>query len=506
MPSKLEAHQVVVLAIALRAGLSIFGVFQDAYSAVKYTDIDYAVFSDAAALVSQGQSPFLRATYRYTPLLAWLLARINGKLLFCACDLGAALAIHAINRIQSTDGDVSERASLSETESEKGSLRRSSSPRARDSHVWTKSRENSQSEATLQSNNVDQRRRSGHNLALEAGLWALNPFVAVISTRGNAESIIAALVLATVYLLMRKRVGIAALAFGLAVHLKVYAVIYAVPFWFFIDHRTPLTISKRSETRKTGPPRKRSRSKSKSRKRSRRSRAASASKESDGVDNPNPEPNPDTTLRGWLRSFFSINRLKFGIISAAVFLSFGALFYNLYGHDFLEHTYLYHITRQDHRHNFSVYFYHLYLDSNALHNSRMSGLLAFLPQLGVSTFAGAVPAMKGDIAFALFAQTFVFVMLNKVVTSQYFMWYLCFLPIILQRSELISSQWRKGLILLGMWIFGQALWLFNAYCLEHLGQNTFRALHVSGIIFEIVNAYVLVQTMRWHGGLKVKVE
>jgi phosphatidylinositol glycan class M len=40
---------------------------------LKFTDVDYGVYTNGAELVWAGHSPFDRPGYRYTPLLAWLL-------------------------------------------------------------------------------------------------------------------------------------------------------------------------------------------------------------------------------------------------------------------------------------------------------------------------------------------------------------------------------------------------------------------------------------------------
>lgn len=114
------------------------------------------------------------------------------------------------------------------------------------------------------------------------------------------------------------------------------------------------------------------------------------------------------------------------MLSDMILLAFGR-----YGYPFLYETYLYHLIRTDNRHNFSVYFYDLYLRYSALH-ARPSywyvgdryntsagvglGLLAFVPQM--LTIIVISIRFGRDLCFSLFLLTYVFVIFNKVCTAQ----------------------------------------------------------------------------------------
>ncbi len=381
------------LAFLLRLALIQYGEYQDRSMLVKFTDVDYRVFTDAARHAAAGRSPYSRHTYRYTPLLAWMLypnvvvSPLFGKLLFCALDILAGWIIH-INVSKSLGGHGLYRHLPNESE--------------------------------FQSR-------------LAAFFWLYNPLVFIVSARGNAESVTICLVLLTLHLFRERVFLLSGLCYGLAVHFRIYPVIYAPALFFAL-------------TGTRGP-----------------------------------------------RSLMNINGAALRFVSAAAF-SFGALTYfcyRAYGDDFLHESLLHHLTRVDTRHNFSPYFYMLYL--TAEEDDVGVALLPFALQAAALLALALKFGSARDLPFCLFAQTVAFVAYNKVVTSQYFLWYLSLLPLCLARLRL--TKWEVFLSA-ALWGGAQGFWLLFAYYLEFQGSNTFHLIWMEGLSFFMVNVGLLAVFIR----------
>lgn len=179
----LRTTPLFTISLLLRLGLLFYGIYQDAHSALKYTDIDYLVFTDASRFVADGQSPYARDTYRYTPLLAWILLPTVrfpafGKLVFAAADLLAGWLILRVLRRRGMD------------------------------------------EATA----------GGFS-----ALWLWNPMVATISTRGSSEGLLGVLTMGLLWAVDRRKFSLAAIILGLSVHFKIYPFIYAPAIVWWMD-------------------------------------------------------------------------------------------------------------------------------------------------------------------------------------------------------------------------------------------------------------------------------
>ncbi|KAF5642136.1 GPI mannosyltransferase 1 [Fusarium sp. NRRL 25303] len=394
----LRTTPLFTISLFLRLALLFYGLYQDAHSALKYTDIDYLVFTDASRFVAEGSSPYARDTYRYTPLLAWLLlptVRFSafGKLVFATADLLAGWLILRVLRRRGMD------------------------------------------EATA----------GGFS-----ALWLWNPMVATISTRGSSEGLLGVLTMGLLWAVERRKLSLAAIILGLSVHFKIYPFIYAPAIVWWMDD-------------------------------------ARLGKETKAATRP-------SSYKRAVSNFFTPDRLKFGLLSLITFMILNLIMFSIYETPFLVHTYFHHVTRVDHRHNFSPYNVLLYLTSatpaDAAPSFRIESF-AFLPQLLLSCVLIPLAIAKRDLATAMMAQTFAFVTFNKVCTSQYFLWYMIFLPLYLPNSSFLRDP-KLGISALFLWVVSQAAWLQQGYQLEFLGISTFfPGLWLASLGFFLVNCWIL---------------
>ncbi|KAH3899030.1 related to GPI mannosyltransferase 1 [Saccharomycodes ludwigii] len=389
---------VLTISLLLRLIFFLYGIYQDTYFQVKYTDIDYYVFHDASRYVYNGnQSPYLRDTYRYTPLLSWLLLPNHifqwihmGKFIFLIFDLLTGVFIHSI--LTNTNKSI-----------------------RKQNFLWST-------------------------------LWLYNPMVITISTRGNAESVLCFIIMLCFYLLQKQHYILGGIAYGLSIHFKIYPIIYCIPMFYYY---------------------------------------------------------------GFITKNFKISKrililFKIAISSISTILALNYLMYKIYGYEFIYHSYLYHLIRTDHRHNFSIWNLLLYLESSMSSNNISNGYYKFLPQLIISFVAIPTLILSSIHDFigllnVLFIQTYAFVIFNKVITSQYFIWYLLFLPLYLSNINDNNNNNGRGKAkvlhifkILLIWVSTQAIWLYFAYYLEFQGLNCFYPwLFIGHLWFFIGNVYIL---------------
>ena len=408
MAQKAVPVYVFAAALLVRLGAIAFGEAYDRYFAVKYTDVDYKVFTDAARLLAEGRSPYLRPTYRYTPLLACLMVPnvvlhgACGKVLFALADL--LVGVLVFRYVRERDGATRARA------------------------------------ATL------------------AAVWLFNPLSINMSSRGSADSLVGAMLLAMLYALLHRSDAGAGAIYGLAVHFRLYPAVY-----------TPV-IGLHLLASGGGAPR---------------------------------------HCRGWSWSGLA-RAVRFGAGAAGAFGALTAACYASFGHEFLEHTYLYHGTRVDTRHNFSPYFLSLYLCDGAgamgsaacALSARAAGLWAFAPQL--AAMLALSYSLRRELACGLYLVTLTFVAFNKVCTAQYYLWYAFFLPLVLERAlrAARARAWSAsaGAALLAAWCAAHLHWLYWANRLENEGGDVYLQVWLASLAYFALNVSVVVIVLRLYSG------
>ncbi|EPY31560.1 phosphatidylinositol glycan, class M [Strigomonas culicis] len=275
-----------------------------------------------------------------------------------------------------------------------------------------------------------------------------NPIVLNVSTRGNSDMLITFMSMFVLSKFFEGKYFMAASMLGFAIHFKIYPIIYALP----------LVLGVWEHARGT------------------------------------------TALSRAVHALPTV--LGCGILCVVFFAVPTYLCYLLYGQQYLDEAFIYHVHREDHRHNFSPYWLLMYLNMGrrvlGVGEDYSAGLFAFIPQCLVLFYVSW--RLRRNIAHACCVQTVMFIAYNKVCTVQYFVWFLPFLPFVFcepkwkSRSSagdvsaevrLRSVQPSFGAIVAVMlaWSSTIPLWTCTAYALEFQGENHFGRLWLVSCVF-----------------------
>ena len=288
--------------------------------------------------------------------------------------------------------------------------------------------------------------------------YLYNPLTIVICTRGSADCIITFLALLSLIYLEKRKYYLSAIIYGFAVHFKIYPIIYAPSIFLYLLYKEYVRNNKKELA---------------------------------------PIPfcqrfcfKVISTIKMVFKYSLTKVALSFVLISSSVFFVFLGVFYKLIGYKFLYEYLLYHLIRKDHRHNYSIFYYTIYLTYDNDFSKYLS-LVTFLPQmiliLTVTIF------LYKDINLCLIILTMIFVHFNKVITAQYFIWYLSLIPLIVHRNLLFNVKKWKALIMFIIWMFFELIWNSYSHLLEYEGKNYFITMWIVNVFFFLISCIFVFQ-------------
>ena len=284
-----------------------------------------------------------------------------------------------------------------------------------------------------------------------------NPLLLTVSTRGNGDVLHVAVLYAMLLCLQRHQGRAAAVWLGLAVHLRLYPALYLPSLLLCLDEDycaggAQCDCGLKGPAWMAAP-------------------LDAATRAVSLLCRPVPSACPPAAA--------TRHRLMFALVCASTFCAAFAVCAALYGRAFVAESVAHHIGRVDTRHNFSLLFYPLYLAQQQQSNTAAAAsLAAFVPQLALSALCSW--RLSRDPSLCLLVQTLLFVCFNKVVTAQYFVWYVSLLPLVLPFTRLPSPL----LVALSLaWLLAELHWLSWAYRVELLGLPAFAGLHAASCCF-----------------------
>lgn len=282
-----------------------------------------------------------------------------------------------------------------------------------------------------------------------AFFWLYNPMSIAISTRGNADSVPCFfIILSLLYLQTDITKGpikyvLSGILLGISIHLRLYPLAFSFPMY--------LSLGEYKINRQTSF--------------------------KDGIIALMPNRKQIT--------------LAFSCVVTLFLLTYGM--YLLYGYEFLFETYIYHLFRKDTRHNFSVLFYYSYLTMDQLSFDIVKTLTQAFEAIILFILSLTFGCDPKTLSFALFTQAVVLVAYNSVMTSQYFIWFLSLLPLVVHDFKMLPA---KAFLLAVVWIASQGAWLFYAYLLEFKCRQVFIFIWLKSVVFFCANIFVLGQLIK----------